>query len=345
MHTRLLMNNSFTAFSQDFPPYPKKASRKTRRETILRVLEKNEYGLFPDQPIHLDASVTALERNILAGKGEYTKYTLTCEFEKRNLEYNFDMITPYKDIKSIFIYLYDANSFGARLLPYEKILDSSCGIAMLDINSVSADDGKLRGLAAILTKDRRTTSRSGKYTVWAWAMLRIKELIRKLFKDVKIGVIADSHLAASALLCAAKDGDIDFVCVNGMHPTALMPLRMTDCDDLYKLVDRHGGRFCPKFVKNVNNDRDIDFDTHFLASLIYPRKLLINVAENEYIYNREALIKGLMQIKNLYSEIKISCDGKDSENAHIVLGERIGEGGLCELDWEFYINETQYLQR
>ncbi len=331
------MKEKFTAFQNTFPPFPDKACRKTIRETVLRILEKNEYGLFPAPPLHLDASTVALERSIFAGKGEYEKVNLLCEFEKRSAEYSIDLLMPSEGAESIFIYLFDSKAFSSRLLPYEGIIDSHCGIAMLDINSIAEDNDKTRGFASILTKDKRTPCRTGKYMIWAWAIIRAAEFLSKRWNYLKIGAIADSHLAASALLSAAKSDIIDFVCVNGIHPSALMPLCKTDCDDMYRLVERFGGRYCPKFTRLVNEGKPICFDTHFLASLIYPRKLLVSIAENEYPYSKDDLLAALMQTRELYSDIVISENKENCETAHIVLNERAGTRGLTKLDWDFYL--------
>ena len=338
-------------------PFGSKITTKEEFESIKpmikELVQKEEYGYIPNEPESISVEVLETNNRFCAGKSSFTKYRLSAIVNGEELSFVFYSSIPTKVEGKIpaFIHINFRDSLPDQYQPNEEIVDRGYAVFTVCYKDVTSDDGDFNDKCApVLCKDRNDPHAPGKIAMWSWAARRVLDYVMTIDKIDKdwIGVIGHSRLGKTALLTAAFDERLKFVCVNNSGSSGDALARGKDGEDIEAITNRFPFWFCPKYKEYSKRENELPFDQHFMHALVVPRYILIGTAEedewadpkNEFLaltlanpvyalYGEEGLIHG---------EEVPTAPAKLQEGDRCSFHLRHGLHYLSREDWNAYID-------
>ncbi len=319
------------------------------REQIKRILQEKEYGFIPQYTGEVVAKLLSEDEKFFAGHAVISKYSLECEVNGERVAFPVQYCRPKgKEKQKIVLLINFEPEVPARFLPAEEIIDRGWGFVSFCYKEVSSESAEWDNVARVLKGEGEYAP--GKIAMWAWAAMRVMDWLYTLDEVDKdrVGVAGHSRLGKTALLTAAFDERFVFCHSNnsGSGGAALYAYRNEESEPIENLVKVFPYWFCPNFQKLVDKEKELDFDQHYLLSLIAPRLLSVSSAKDDLWANpiaeqkcaEKASIawqafgeKGLTPVEHCEID-KTYHDGK--------VGYYVREGGhfLSRKDWNFLLD-------
>ncbi|HLO61050.1 MAG TPA: hypothetical protein VK179_20035 [Bacteroidales bacterium] len=339
--TTLLMMLSFYGISQEFkpnydeakmPPYKlpdplvfedgtpvkDKESWQKRRAELLRIFEKEEYGVSPAWKGKITATELASNPDAFSGMGVMKQVKLTLINGSKHHSMNLLMYLPKKTGKiPVFLgYNFNGNytvtddpkiiaeniwDIEGEKVQQVKAADSdrgssynnwqvkeilSRGYGLVTLYYCDADpdfnDGFKNGVHSLYDW-KRDSSSWGSIAAWAWGLSRVLDYLETVpqIDSKKVIVMGHSRLGKAALWAGATDQRFAMVISNnsGCGGAALSKRIYGETVGRINTVFPHW--FCDNYNKYNEKEDKLPVDQHELLALIAPRPLYVASAEDD----------------------------------------------------------------
>ena len=224
-----------------------------------------------------------VDRKCACGKGVIETVALTVETPKGAYTFPIRYAYPSKGTAHpTFLFINFREGLYDKYIDIDGIIEEGFAVAGIYYEDVTSDNADLNnGLCTVLERPDADTA-FGKISVWAFAMSRLLDYLQtRPEADMRyIASIGHSRLGKTSLWCAAQDERIglaisnDSGCAGAAYERHIHPQRETYA----KISQNFPFWFCPRFVDNALQGREMAFDQHFLLAAIAPRRVCIGSA-------------------------------------------------------------------
>lgn len=267
------------------------------REEMLDTLLREEYGYMPPLPESVSVKEGTSEsvkeciiHNFCAGKATLNKVDLTVKLYGEDFTFPIYLSIPTKQSASgkghpFFVHINFRDAIPDLYLPIEEIIDRGYAVISFCYKDVTSDDGDFTNrLAGVITRhEPRGASTPGKIAMWAWAAQRALDYAYTLdcLDKSRAFVCGHSRLGKTALLAAATDGRFKLAYSNDSGCSGAALSRGTKGERIRDICRVFPFWFCENYQKYIDNEQNMPFDQHWLASLIAPRYLYVASAKED----------------------------------------------------------------
>ena len=191
-------------------------------------------------------------------------------------------------------------------------------------------------------------------SAWAWGLSRMLDALENenMIDCTRAGVTGHSRLGKTALWAGANDQRFKVVVSNdsGHGGAALFKRYFGETIELLNTVFPHW--FVTEFRKYNNKDADLEFDQHFLLSLIAPRALCIGSAtEDLWADPKGEFLAGFhaSEVYQLFGAKGMPSDTHPAADVNLT-GEisyhmRTGQHNILWQDWDHYLTAADKIFR
>ncbi len=258
-----------------------------KKEEIVDLLLREEYGVLPPAPVKVYAEQTDIYENFCAGNAHLISLKLTCETENGAFSFPVYYAKLARADKPVpcFIHINFRDAVPDRYQPNEEIADAGYAVLSFGYKDVSSDDGDFaNGLAGVIYPDgKQTDAGCGKIGLWAWAAMRVMDYVQTLpeIDKSRISVCGHSRLGKTALLTGALDER--FYCAfsncSGCSGAALA--RENTGETIKDIVNKFPYWFKKSYAKYQDNEFSLPFDQHYLIAANIPHLAYVASAEED----------------------------------------------------------------
>ncbi len=114
--------------------------------------------------------------------------------------------------------------------------------------------------------------------VWAWSLSRMADVLEKEKNISFLAVIGHSRLGKSALWAGVNDTRFKLVISNDSGHGGAALFKRCFGESVESLCNSYGYWFIRKFYRYIRSEAEMEFDQHFLLSLVAPRALAVGSA-------------------------------------------------------------------
>jgi hypothetical protein len=310
-----------------------------RRDEIIDVILKEEYGTIPPRPDNVFVKDMRRVHNDFAGKGEHLIYDLCFMTERGEFSFPVNVVKPKGNKKNpAVVHIAFRPDIPDKYYPAEEVLDLGLTVFTFCYQDVTTDDDFESGLAAMYDRNKWTW---GKIGMWAFAAMRVCDLLCTFdyVDSNNIAVMGHSRLGKTALLAGALDERFKYVISNNSGCSGAAISRGKEGERIKDICNRFGYWFCENYKKYMDNEEKMPFDQHFLLSLICPRYLYVSSAiEDKWAdpFNEFITLKEVDKVYCLHG-----IDGFASEDSFPRSGDVFSEGRVG-----YHLREgTHYVSR
>lgn len=259
---------------------------ETRRNAIIELLLKEEYGYRPPKPDNVCFKIEKEDNTFCAGKALLRKVRITGQIYERSFEFPFYTIVPTKEGKHpFFVHINFRDCIPDKYLPIEEIIDDGFAVLMFCYKDVTDDNDDFTDgvAAAVFNGKERAGSDCGKIAIWSWAASVVMDYAQTLdcLDMENAAVVGHSRLGKTALLTGMMDKRFKFVISNDSGCSGAAISRGKEGEKIKDICSVFSYWFCPKYINYVNNEEHLPFDQHFLLASIAPRKVYISSAKED----------------------------------------------------------------
>ena len=329
---------------------------KKRREDIINLLLKEEYGFMPKTHTDISFEIVMEDSSFCAGKALLRKTNINFFFGEDKYTFPVYCALPNIEGKCPFIvHINFRSDFPDRYMPCEEIVDRGWGVLMFNYEDVTFDDYHKDGdkdLYTLLYKDKEIKEDSaGKIMIWAYAASRVLDyaLTLPMVDPENIAVAGHSRLGKTALLAGALDERFKFVYSNDSGCSGAAIARMNKGETV-KLITRDETFkywFCENYLKYRDNEENMPFDQHFLLAASAPRYVYVASAKKDLWADPENEFLSCLAAGEVWEKLGLKgfvTDDKLPETADNLhegfIGYHIREGShyLSREDWQRFLD-------
>ncbi len=324
---------------------------KTRREEIKELLQREEYGYFPQT---VQPEIKSEKKEERAFSGNTVHETLSFEFENDGRRHCVPVNLLYPQFAAekipFIVFVNFRPDIPDKYFYVEEIIEKGFGVASFCYKDVSSDSAEWDGLAEVLCKSGdRTPQTFGKLVLWSYMAQRVMDYILTLdFADKQnVAVMGHSRLGKTAMLTAAFDERFAFSCINDSGCCGAAISRGKGGEDIAFITKRFPFWFCGNFGKYANRESEMPFDQHFLLALIAPRAACVGTAELDTWADTDYQYLTCMaadEVWRLHGADGFLTDGtKPNECTNLTDGKigfycRTGTHFMSVRDWRIYMD-------
>lgn len=281
-----------------------KENWEKRKNEIKDILNKEEYGYFPEN--HIPISIKILEEDInnyCRGTAIYKKVLLTLNMKDEKFSFPVNIAIPKQDRPCpTFLYISFYDSFPNKYLPVEEICDQGYAIISFCYEDITLDNNDFsNGLSKFFYKSEKQRN-FGKILLWSWAAMHVMDYIQTLDEIDKdnIAIVGHSRLGKTALLTGAFDERFKYTISNNSGQSGASLSRNKVGENVKCICERFPYWFCTNYSKYSNNEEMLPFDQHYLLSLIVPRNLYIASSSQDIWADPKSEFLGCVAINSVY---------------------------------------------
>ncbi len=258
-----------------------------RREEMLDILCREEYGYSPKKPETVKGEIVETVDRIASGHAILEKINISFEAEKGEFSFPINFIYP-KNKKNVptFILINFRPDVYDMYYPLEEIIDNGFALVVVNYKDVTSDDTDFtNGIAAMYSRNNPDTD-WGKIAMWAFAASRVLDYLetRDEVDKNNVSVIGHSRLGKTALWCSAQDERFKFAFSNnsGCSGAAYERIKHGNSETIEAITRVFPYWFCENFKKYVGREDERPFDQHFLIALTCPRYVGVGSASLDF---------------------------------------------------------------
>ena len=320
------------------PIWENDISWEERRKQILNLLQKEEYGYFPDVYDMLTFKVVKEEDTFCAGKVNFKHVNVTAYWGKRAFSFPIYVSIPKKSGKHpFFVHINFRDSVPDRYLPIEEICDRGYAVISFCYQDVTMDDNSFqprdrsndKDLQDFLLKKKiKKPDDCGKIVLWAWAASRALDYAYTLdcLDLSRAAVVGHSRLGKTALLAGAMDARFTCAISNDSGCSGAAISRQKQGEHIKDIMEVFPRWFCENYWKYVDKEDELPFDQHFLVAAIAPRKVYVASAIEDEWADPVSEFLSCYAASEVYE--KLGLKGLVSPNRLPEVGEFFHEGNI-----------------
>ncbi len=276
-----------------------------RKEEIKEIISKEEYGYFPNKHYKISSKIIKEDENYCGGTAIYREVLLTIHMDD---DFSFGIkvaIPKSKDKCKAFIYLDFYNTFPNKNLPVNEILDNGFAVISVYYQDITSDnDDFTNGLSKYFNLYEGKNRNFGKIGIWAFACMHVMDYIKTLNEIDKenVAIVGFSRLGKTALLTGAFDERFKFVISNDSGNSGAAITKGKAGEKIRDICSKFPYWFCSNYQKYMDQDENLEFDQHFLTSLIYPRYLYIASASEDLWADPKAEFRCCIETSKVYNK-------------------------------------------
>lgn len=258
---------------------------KRRREELLDLLRREEYGYAPEK-CEVRGEIVEIDPKCAGGSAHLEKVMLTFHGPKGDFEVPMHFFVPSDGKKHpLILFINFRQGPYDMYCPAEEIIDNGFCFAEICYKHVTSDDPDFtNGLAGCFERPTDGTG-WGKISLWAYAMQGALDylLTREEVDTANVAVAGHSRLGKTAMWCAAQDERIRFALINGSGcgGTALEQAKHAGAET-YKYIHQHFYYwFCENHHKYETETVSEVFDQHMALACIAPRYASVGCASED----------------------------------------------------------------
>jgi hypothetical protein len=333
---------------------------KLRRPEIIELFRKNVYGRVPETSYSEKFKVSYLDTQALDGTATQKEVEITIDVDGKSLAIHLIMFTP-NDVKHpvpafllIDPWLDEKSSPGWKekdgYWPIKEALKRGYGMAVFNSSDLDPDnfDNFKNGIHGLLDQKPRPDDAWGTLAAWAWGASRCMDYLVS-DKDIapdKVAIAGHSRAGKTALWAGAEDTRFAMVVSNesGAGGAALARRRFGETVAMLNSSFPHW--FCSNYNKFSNNEDALPVDMHMLLSLIAPRALYVDCADEDLWGDPHGSYISLYDAVPVYNLLGKNSDIPESMpplNKQVIsgmVGFQVREGyhNLLLTDWKWFMD-------
>ncbi len=351
----------------------KKAWEKEGRKRIKEILQREEYGRLPEYDKKNTNFKIVVDEVVPNKQVLRRQIAITVKGEGGDFTFNAYMFLP-KGNKNVPMFLHvSRHEWMSRSVvrgiiderfPLEEITNRGYGIIYYDTDEIAKEDitagiieheegyrfkDYQNGLFKALNIDENSKEDLGAIGLWAFAAMRVMDYLEVApeVDHTRVAVMGHSRLGKTALVAGAFDDRFALTIPNssGCGGAALFKTKVGE--HVEYMVDVVPYWFCQNYRKYVNNEMEMEFDQHYLMSLIAPRALYVQSSELDEWADPQAEFTAACLAsevwEKVYGKIGLVENGFPEVDAPLNKGNigyhvRTGGHNLLLFDWRAYMD-------
>ncbi len=267
-----------------------------RKDEIITMLLKEEYGFLPARPYSVTATVEQEDGGFAAGKATLKKISLYCKGEWGEFIFPVYYAAPKLGTSiPCFIHLNFRDLIPDKYQPTEEIIDNGFAVFTIYYQDITADNDDFTDKFAgvIYPEGVRESDDCGKIGLWAWSAMAVMDYALTLpeLDHKKISVVGHSRLGKTALLAGALDKRFYCAFSNDSGCSGASLARETTGETIKNICTTFSYWFCENYKKYEEKVESLPFDQHWLIAANVPHKVYVASAaedgwacpKNEYL--------------------------------------------------------------
>jgi len=333
---------------------------KLRRPEIIELFRKYVYGRVPETSYREKFKVNNLDTYALDGRATQKEVDITIDAVGRSLVIHLTLFTPNDIKKPVPVFLlidpwHDEKSSPDwkktnEYWPVKEALKRGYGMAVFNSTDLDPDnfDNFKNGIHGLLDQNPRPDDAWGTLAAWAWGASRCMDYLVN-DKDVasdKVAVVGHSRAGKTALWTGAEDTRFAMVVSNESGAGGAALARRRFGETVARLNSSFPHWFCSNYNKFSNNEDALPVDMHMLLSLIAPRALYIDCADEDLWGDPEGSYISLYKAVPVFNLLGRNSDIPESMpplNKQLISGRvgfhiRDGVHNLLLRDWDWFMD-------
>jgi dienelactone hydrolase len=266
-----------------------------RRQQILELFRENVYGRVPATKYIETFTIENEDRNAMDGNAILRQVAIKIASEGKSLDIHLTLFVPVNAKKPVPAFLVINNRDTSNIdptrrkksefWPAEEIIARGYAAAAFNNADIDPDDfdNFRNGIHGLLDGGKRQSDSWGTIAAWAWGASRCMDYLEKDndIDNEKVAVVGHSRGGKTALWAGAEDQRFAMVISNesGCGGAALARRRYGETVARINASFPHW--FCSNYRKWADNENNMPVDMHMLLSLIAPRALYVDCADED----------------------------------------------------------------
>lgn len=312
---------------------------RRRREEIKEILQENEYGKMPPPPDTLKWEMIEERTGYCGGKAVLRRILITVGVRGKEADFPFCEVIPAGLKKPMgFLHINFRNDVPDEYMPTEEIVDGGFAVCSFGYQDVTADNGDFTdGIASLFFEgQQRAEDDPGKIALWAWAAMRVMDVICEQgeIDRSRVAVVGHSRLGKTALLASAMDERFALAISNDSGCSGAAVTRGKVGERVKHITDSFPFWFCPRYRRFSGREEEMPFEQHWLTALTAPRPLYVASASQDEWADPEAELLCCRLTSPVYELL-----GRKGFEEGGRIGYHRREGGhwLSRYDWQKFM--------
>lgn len=328
-----------------------------RRPEIIRLFEKNVYGVRPfERPENLTFSAEILNENLPCIQKKVTFFCGDFSFfahlflpkNKENIPVFLYVMHEYQEDNSDL----EHDPLSCPFVPIETIVNRGYGVFIMPTRSIYLDfDHHAEYKCGVFTLEKkpRTDESWATISAWSWGLSRLADYIEEnepAADKSRLASIGHSRGGKTALWCGATDPRISYVISNDSGCSGAAVTRGKQGEHI-KDITRMTDWFCENYRKYANNEDALPVDQHELLACIAPRLLYVASSSEDLWADPEAERLSCRLAGTAYEYygkkgVVLPPEPVEIDKAYHegTIGYHVKSGEHCitETDWKYYLD-------
>lgn len=336
---------------------------KEGRVRLKEILQREEYGILPEYDKKNNEYKVVLEEKVLGMDAWHKKIEITINCDGRSHTFPCYMFIPL-GAKNVPMFLYInrlewmrravCNGTIDQRYPLREIIKRGYGLVFFcteDISSEMLDTliDYREGLHEALGIDSKSDTNLGSVGLWSFAAMRIMDYLETddIADATKVCVVGHSRLGKTALFTGAFDERFAITVSNDSGAGGAALFKTKEGEHVKYMIDTIPYWFCNNYKKYYNAEDKMEFDQHFLLSLIAPRPLYVASGETDDWADPQAEFDGALLASEVYEKVYnikgLSVSEKPaldtpSIDGNVAYHVRTGPHNILRYDWDQFMN-------
>lgn len=336
-----------------------------RREEVLELFRKHEYGRLPDMSdVTITMRVADVRCDHTTMRGAAIRKTIEITAERRGVHFSFPAVIfiPVSANKPLPCFLTICNTgiqhgdparkFLNAFWPAETIVSQGYATCIVHARDIAPDydEGFTTGFHKLfpdLTGENRPGDAWGTLGAWSWGASRLMDYFEtdNQIDETKVAVVGHSRGGKTAMWAAAQDQRFAMAISSSAGNSGDALSRQSQGETIADITRRFPFWFCKNYQQFADNESALPMDQHMLVSLIAPRLLYTTSKTFDAWADPKGQFESLVQATPVYRLLGTTgmpaLEQPDPETP-LLDGEigyhfKTGFHNLDEYDWNMFL--------
>lgn len=319
---------------------------RLRREEMLDILSREEYGYTPPPPKHVTGTIVS-RAEMFGGKAIQSEIRISFDTPGGEFSFPLTLMKPASVRRApFFVHIAFRSPIVDRYTPAEEIIDAGYAVALFNYLDIVSDDESFDKLATLYPRDPNTGW--GTIGMWAFAASRVLDylLTRDDLDPGRSAVAGHSRLGKTALWCAAQDERFLLGISNCSGCSGAALSRGKIGETVRAISDHFPHWFCGNYRGWSGREEEMPFDQHMLLALIAPRYAAVGTGIEDTGSDPWSQFLccaaadpawRLLGMNGLVSPDEMADAGTFLPDGHIEFHMRPWNHFFTRTDWQYYI--------